>query len=401
MQGWPVPPRPRPGAHVVEQDGRAVGVGLGTLAAQLVQAIALAMALVAEFQGEAAGVEMGAAFAVFMDQTGIGEFGPALVVHRRQLAEGQEVDHGGQEVIGVGRTAGDGDHRLGGQDLGHAGGAGRIGRRGRHAAPGRAGADGDHRRGTLGAFLDQIQGGLAADLAVDAVVLDRDGALDHQDILAPVLLHGGFAGGLDLMAGGGEQGLVIIQRDDLQDQLLDGGMFRPKHGLGTAGALLEVQPDHAGALLGGDGLDDLGFRPLGQTHGRGHGGAELEEVAALDVEAVRDLAGNFGVVVHCPPPCLARRAGEIPEKRKRWPSRKSRSRLCDAVTARPVPALRGRGGGVGAYHQCRRRKALAGWILMRPSSAWQRSEKISSTSAKRNSIPSKENATANGRRVGS
>ena len=59
--------RPGTAAGIAKEDRRAVGVVSG-LAAELVQAVALAVAVVAEFHREAAGIEVGAAFAVFVDQ---------------------------------------------------------------------------------------------------------------------------------------------------------------------------------------------------------------------------------------------------------------------------------------------------------------------------------------------
>ena len=91
---------------------RAVGVGFRPLAAELVEAVALAVALVAELHGEAAGIEVRAAFAVLVNQARVGEHRPAELIHRRQLAEGEEVHHGGQEVVRIGRATGNGDHRL-------------------------------------------------------------------------------------------------------------------------------------------------------------------------------------------------------------------------------------------------------------------------------------------------
>src|SRR5512146_1413320 len=103
--------RPARIADVAEQDRRAVRIGLRTLAAQLVQAVALAVTLVAEFHGKASGIEVRTALAVLVDEARVGELGTAFFIHIGQLAEGQEVHHGGKEVVRVGRAAGDvGDH---------------------------------------------------------------------------------------------------------------------------------------------------------------------------------------------------------------------------------------------------------------------------------------------------
>jgi len=70
--------------------------------------------------------------------------------------------------------------------------------------------------------VHDLQGRSAADLAVDAVVLDRDGALDHADVLALVLLHRLVEGVLDLVPGSGEQGFVVVEGDQVEDQIADG-----------------------------------------------------------------------------------------------------------------------------------------------------------------------------------
>jgi len=250
------------------------------------------VALVAELQGEAAGVEVGAALAVLMDDAAVGELGPAELIDGGQAAEGEEMHHRGKEVVGVGRTAGDRHHRLA-EHVADAGGAGRVRLGGGHAAPGGAGADGDDGGGIGRALLHHVDGLVAADLAVDAVVLDRDGALDHQDILALVGLHGGLARGFGLVAGGGHQGLVVIERNDVEDEFLQGRMLGAQQRFGAAGAFLEVQPDHRRPLGLFDGLGDGRLRAGGQAQRRRGRRAELQELAPVDAEPVGHRAGGF------------------------------------------------------------------------------------------------------------
>ena len=99
-------------AGVTKAQRRAIGVGFRPFAAQFVQAIALAMAGVAEFHGEAAGIEVGATFAVFVNQAAVGKLRAAQFIDFRQLAEGQEMHHGGEEVVGIRRATGNGRHDL-------------------------------------------------------------------------------------------------------------------------------------------------------------------------------------------------------------------------------------------------------------------------------------------------
>ena len=83
----------------------------------------------------------------------------------------------------------------------------------------RARADRDDRAGLGRALLQDVDRGAAADLAVDAVVLRRDRAFDDEDVLALVLLHRRLARRLGLVAGGGEERLVVVERDEVEDQL--------------------------------------------------------------------------------------------------------------------------------------------------------------------------------------
>ena len=80
-----MPGADRPGAEadVAETDRRAVGVGLRTLAADLVEAEALPVSFVAELEREAPGIEMRTPLAVLVDQPAIGEFRPVLLDRAR------------------------------------------------------------------------------------------------------------------------------------------------------------------------------------------------------------------------------------------------------------------------------------------------------------------------------
>ena len=52
---------------------------------------------------------------------------------------------------------------------------------------------------------------------------DRDGAVHHQQVAAIVFVHRGFAGTFRAVPGGGLQGMVVVERDRVEDQLLDSG----------------------------------------------------------------------------------------------------------------------------------------------------------------------------------
>ncbi len=294
----------RPGLHpcVPEQDDGTVGVGLRTLAAELVQAVALAVVLVAEFQRETAGIEMSAALAIFVDEPAVGEERAAQFIDGRQFAEGEEVNHGGKEIVRVRRTAGNGHDVVAAERFGDANRARRVWRRGGHAAPGSAGAYRNDRSRTRSRLASKLKRGLAADLAINTAVLHGNGAFDHEQILALVLLHRGLLGGLDLVAGGGEQRLVVVERDDIEDQLFERGMLGAKHRFRAARAFLVVQPDNGRPLFLGNGLGNLCRRTVRQAHGRGDTGAKCHELAPAYPEAVLDFVQFLLGCWHFPPP---------------------------------------------------------------------------------------------------
>ncbi len=64
----------RPFAFGIESLFRAVAIGARALAAQFIQAVAFAVAFIAEGCGEAAAVEMAAPLALVVDQGAVGEF---------------------------------------------------------------------------------------------------------------------------------------------------------------------------------------------------------------------------------------------------------------------------------------------------------------------------------------
>jgi hypothetical protein len=163
-----------------------------------------------------------------MDQAAIGEFRPALLVERRQRAEGDELQHRAEEVVGIGRAAGNIDDGLARQHFGDADCARWVGPAGGDAAPGRAGADGDDRHGALGGFHEVLLYRAVGHLAVDAAILGRNGAIDHQQVVAEVLLHRGPARFLGLVPRCHAEGLVVVERDHVENQVLERGVMRPE-----------------------------------------------------------------------------------------------------------------------------------------------------------------------------
>mgnify|MGYP006269655135 CR=1 FL=1 len=128
----------RPGDAVVPLEGGARGVCARAAAAHLVQAPTLPRPVVVPALDELPGVEVRPARAVLVDGAGVGETGSPLVVERGQGPQGGELQHRAEQVVGVGRAAGQRHDRLPHQDLRHALGAGRIGLGDGHAAEGGA-----------------------------------------------------------------------------------------------------------------------------------------------------------------------------------------------------------------------------------------------------------------------
>ncbi len=145
-------------------------VGRRPLAAQLVEAVARAGALVVEPVGELAPCRRRGAAG---SGRGRCDRRTSAAVSRPSVggqgAHHQEVGDRPGRDLGDGRTAGDVDDRLVGDDLADAARAGRVGIGLRDAAERRAVAGGDDRRRSGGRLAQDLEAALAADGAVDAV----------------------------------------------------------------------------------------------------------------------------------------------------------------------------------------------------------------------------------------
>jgi hypothetical protein len=119
----------------------------------------------------------------------------------------------------------------------------------------------------------------------------------RQDVLALVLVGGGLEGRLDLVAGGGGQGLVVVDRDQVEDERPEIRVAGPEQRLRAAGALLEVQPDDGGLAALLDVLGHLLAGPGREAHGACGHGADLDEVSAGDALGLQlgdHVAANVG-----------------------------------------------------------------------------------------------------------
>lgn len=112
--------------QLTKAHNRAVGVGLGALAAECKQAVPEPVALVAVLASEATGVEVCAARAMLVDGPTVCEQRTTLVVERRQTAESHELEHGAQEVVGIRRATRNGHNGRALEDLRSSNGVGRI-----------------------------------------------------------------------------------------------------------------------------------------------------------------------------------------------------------------------------------------------------------------------------------
>ena len=64
--------------------------------------------------------------------------------------------------------------------------------------------------------------------AVDATIFQRNGAIHHQHILAFIALDGVVLVLFRLMTKGRREYLVVLQRNGIEDQVLDGGVSGPQ-----------------------------------------------------------------------------------------------------------------------------------------------------------------------------
>ena len=87
----------------------------------------------------------------------------------------------------------------------------------------------------------------STELHVHAVVARRNRAFHHQHVFAGVIIHRLTQRGFGLRARSRHQRLVIIERDDVENQVRGIGSRCPQQRFRAAGAVLKVQPDDGGA----------------------------------------------------------------------------------------------------------------------------------------------------------
>ncbi len=232
----------REARSLVPLHGRAGVVRGRALATQLVKAPTLASAFVVKGRCELAALIKGPSIATVMDILTEERGWPAERVELGNTAESQEVREYARDDGGNWRTTRNIDDRFVLDNFGHRDCACRVRIRVRQAAESGARANSDNGEAILCGILQHVQVADAGDRRVSRVI-DRNRAVHDKDVLALVLLLRGFAGRLGPMTGCGLQCVMIVERDGVEDQRLNGRRMRTGQRLGAAGAFLEGQPD--------------------------------------------------------------------------------------------------------------------------------------------------------------
>ena len=149
-----------------------------------------------------------------------------------------------------------------------------------NAAEGRARPDGDGGGGAAADLAGDVERRPAADRAIRAVGAGRNRALDDGDVAAGPSLTVVVQVLLGLVAGGGHDRLVVVDRQHVEDDLGRRRAAGPQEGLGVARAVLELEPDEHGLLRLLDRPRDLRRHAVGQRQRRRHRRAEAHELAS-------------------------------------------------------------------------------------------------------------------------
>ena len=148
-----------------------------------------------------------------------------------------------------------------------------------HAARRGTVAPGDDGARSLGGLVENLFGRTAGNGAV-AGIAQGYGTFDNHNVFAPVGFHGAVAHGFGLEAAGRHEGVGVVERNHLEQNLPHERMRRAQKRLAAAGALLKVKPEYRFAGLGLQGIDHLGQTALLQSQHGSHDAAEFEKLAA-------------------------------------------------------------------------------------------------------------------------
>src|SRR5512141_419780 len=255
----------------------AGGVGPGTLAARLVEAVPVPVPLVAEPFDEPAGIEVRTTRAILVDGARVREGGPPEAVKGGQGPVRRVLEHRPEEIVRVGGASRETHHRLPFENPGNPHGAGRVRVGRRDAAPGCAGADRDDRARLSADLLRDLHGRPPADPAIGADLRPGDRTLDHAHELAGVLPDGGLQRLLRLSPRRREHGFVVIEGYQVEEEIRHGRVGRAEKRLRASRALLEVEPDDRGTPTGDGRLRDFPDGPGRKPDGRRRDGARPQE----------------------------------------------------------------------------------------------------------------------------
>lgn len=125
-----------------------------------------------------------------------------------------------------------------------------------------------------------------------------------------MVLEGVFERLLGLPARGGHNRLVIVHREQVEDDLRDGGIRGAQERLGIAGAVLELQPHQGQARRGLERRGDRAGVARRQGQHGGHEAAKLEELAPGDPSMVEGLF-EIDCISHPKPPDVDNRRGAL------------------------------------------------------------------------------------------
>lgn len=104
-----------------------------------------------------------------------------------------------------------------------------------------------------------------------------------------VLFHGGGKGRFGRVSRRGHEGVLVVERNEVQHQVADGGVCGAEDTLHASGAFLKLEPDHRGAFDLLQGLNHLRRQCLGKSEDGAQLSAELHEVAAADPSSFQVL----------------------------------------------------------------------------------------------------------------
>ena len=242
---------------------------------------------------ELTGIEVTAAIALVVNTLAIEHLRTALTVERGQTVIGEDVGENASHHFGDRGAARDHNDRLVLDHFVDRHSVGRVRLGSLDAAPGGAGAPADHSLGASSNVLDLVLEDFTARDAERAVAGERHIAFDREDVLTLVLRNGVFESRFSLFTGSCHDGVVVVERNHGEDDVLGDRVIRTDEGFGAAGALKTVKPDHRNAGFGlHRGSDILGAGAAEAEAGSGEG-AELQEAPAAYTLTAKGLVLCF------------------------------------------------------------------------------------------------------------